>query len=131
MRVGVKREDLIYSDEAYKIMGAVFDVYKELGFGYREGVYQKAIAKRLKEKGIKFEEQIYCPVKFHNEAVGKNFFDFLIDNKIILEIKVRNYFSKKDIEQLLSYLKVSGLKLGIIIHITRDGAKFKRIVNII
>jgi GxxExxY protein len=131
MRVETKRKDLIYSDEVYKIMGAVFDVYKELGFGYRENIYQKAIAKQFKEKGIKFKEQFYYSVEFHNETVGKNYFDFLVDNKIILEIKVRNYFSKKDIEQLSSYLKASGLKLGIIIHITRDGVKFKRIANII
>lgn len=127
---GTKREDLIYSDEVYKIMGEIFAVYRELGFGYRESIYQKAIAKQLKEKGVKFGEQVYYPVKFHNGAVGKNYFDFLIDDKIILEIKVRNYFLKKDIEQLSTYLKVSGLKLGIIIHITREGVKFKRIVNI-
>jgi len=58
------------------------------------------------------------------------YFDFLIDGKIILETKVRNYFSKKDIDQLCSYLKVKNLKLGIIAHFTKTGVKFKRIVNL-
>ncbi len=62
--------------------------------------------------------------------VGRYYFDFLIEDKIILEIKVRNYFSKKDIEQLNSYLKATRLKLGIIAHFTRAGVKLKRIVNL-
>ena len=58
------------------------------------------------------------------------YFDFLIDKKIILEIKVGNYFSRKDIQQLFAYLKVSGLQLGIIAHFTSSGVKYKRVVNI-
>lgn len=130
MKIQIKRKDLIYPEEVYKIMGAVFDVYKELGSGYKENIYQKSIARRFTEIYVPFKEQPYYPVKFHDNIVGKSFFDFIVDNKIVLELKVRNYFSNKDISQLSSYLKTSGLKLGIIIHITKDGVKFKRIVNI-
>ena len=61
--------------------------------------------------------------------MGIYYFDFLIDNKIILELKVRNYFSNKDISQLYSYLKAKDIKLGLIAHFTRSGVKFKRVVN--
>ena len=62
--------------------------------------------------------------------MGNYFLDFLIEDKIILEIKKREYFSKQDINQLFEYLQTTGLKLGIIAHFTRIGVKFKRIVNL-
>jgi len=131
MKTELKRDDLIYPELAYRIIGVLFSVWKELSFGHRESVYQKSVSSQFKKEGVKFTEQVYKPVKFNNENVGKNFFDFLIDDKIVLEIKVRNYFSKNDIDQLYSYLKSGNYKLGIIAHFTRDGVKFKRVVNIL
>ena len=61
--------------------------------------------------------------------IGKCFFDFLIEDKIILEIKKDNNFSRKHIEQVHSYLKTAGLKLGIIANFTKEGIKYKRILN--
>ncbi|PIS29970.1 MAG: hypothetical protein COT41_03880 [Candidatus Portnoybacteria bacterium CG08_land_8_20_14_0_20_40_83] len=69
-------------------------------------------------------------MNYKNKPIGIYYFDFLIDDKIVLEIKVRDYFSKKDITQLYSYLKAKNLKLGIIAHFTKTGVKFKRVANI-
>jgi len=122
---------LIYSDLSYKILGMLFEAWNDIGFGHKESFYQKAVAINLENASLKFEEQLPVNIKYKGKKIGIYYFDYLIEDKIVLELKVRNYFSKKDIEQLYSYLKARDLKLGIIAHFTRAGVKFKRIVNII
>jgi GxxExxY protein len=123
--------NLVYPELSYKIIGALYDVFNNLGYGHKENYYQKAVAVALRELNIGFKEQVYFPLKFKDLIVGKYFFDFLIDNKIVLEIKANDRFSRKNIEQTYSYLKVSGLKLGILANFTNDKVKFKRIVNLL
>ena len=125
-----KRVDLVYPDLSYKVVGILFDVYNELGFGFSESHYQKAISLALKEKNIKFKEQVYIPIYFKEQMIGKYFLDFLIEDKIILEIKKESKFSKKNIDQVNSYLKSFHKKLAILANFDKDGIKFKRIVNL-
>ena len=72
------------------------------------------------------------PIKllYKNQFLTTNYLDFLIENKIILELKQGNLFSRKDIEQVYNYLKASNLKLGILARFTKSGVKYKRIINI-
>jgi len=126
----LKRKDLIYPELCYQIMGVLFEVWSRLGFGYKENFYQKSIGEEFKNIGLKFKEQLPVKISYKDKIIGIYYFDFLIEDRIVVEVKVRNYFSKKDIEQLYSYLKAKNLKLGIIAHFTRNGVKFKRIVNL-
>ncbi|EKD56223.1 MAG: hypothetical protein ACD_58C00265G0006 [uncultured bacterium] len=125
-----KREDLIYPDESYKIVGILYDVFNNLGSGHKECFYQKAIAIALTNEKIKFKEQAYTPVTYKNVKIGKYFLDFLIDDKIVLEIKKDSIFRKQNIEQVYSYLKANNLKLGILANFTRTKVDYKRILNI-
>ena len=124
------RNDLIYPELSYKVVGILFEVYNNLGSGYQEKYYQKAIKTAFLEQEIKFEEQLLTKIRFKNNNIGKYFLDFLVDNKIVLEIKKGDRFSRKDIEQVYAYLKTINLKLGIIANFTNHGIKFKRIVNL-
>lgn len=128
--IATAKEELVYPELSYAIIGILFDVYNKLGYGHKEIVYQRAIAASLKNIGLEFKEQVYAPVIFKNTVVGKNFFDFLIDNKVVLEIKRGNYFCKSHIEQIYQYLVVGNLKLGILIYFSPTKLHFKRIVNI-
>ena len=101
-----------------------------MGFGHKEKIYQNAIEHALGQSNIKFRRELPAKIQFQGKDVGLYYFDFLVDGKVVLEIKVRNFFSKKDIIQLYSYLKAMKLKLGIIAHFTRTGVKFKRVVNL-
>ncbi len=126
------RKDLVYPDLSYSVMGVLFEVFKELGYGHKEKYYGTAIALGLKEADISFSEQLYSPLLFRGELVGKYFLDFLIEGKIVLEIKKGNrYSSKKQIEQVFSYLKVNHLKLGILAQFTSEGVKYRRILNLL
>lgn len=126
----LKRKDLVHPDLSYKIIGILFEVWTKVGYGHKESFYQKAVAKSLKDAGLKFREQLPVKVRYKDEPLGEYHFDFLIEDKIVLELKVKNYFAKTDIEQLYSYLKAINLKLGILAHFTHGGVKSKRILNL-
>lgn len=126
----ILKNNLIYPDLSYQIMGILFSVWTEMGYGYKEKPYQKAIENGFKEANIKYNREVPVKITYKNKPVGIFYYDFLVENNIVLEIKVRNYFSIKDINQLYSYLKAKNLKLGIIAHFTRSGVKYKRVVNL-
>lgn len=124
------RKDLIYKDECYKIIGLFFNVFNEIGYGHKESFYQKAIANIFLENNIEFKEQLKAKVKHRGKEIGYYIFDFLVFNKIVIELKSKNYFSKRDIDQLNSYLKAMNLKLGILVYFTKECVRYKRIVNL-
>ena len=101
----LRRKDIIYPDLSYKIIGILFDVYNDIGYGYHEKYYQRAISKTLLSNKMKFQEQVYTPLIFQDKVIGRFFFDFVIEGKIILEIKKDGRFSKRYIDQVNNYLK--------------------------
>jgi len=125
----LKRKDLIYPELSYKIIGCAFDVYNSLGGGHHEKYYQRALAEAFTREKLKFQQQISLPLKYKEKIVGRNFLDFLVENKIVVEIKKGNRFSKRHIDQVIEYLKASNLKLAILINFGTQGVTFKRIVN--
>ena len=123
-------DDLIYPELSYKIVGILFSVFNDLGSGYKEKYYEKAIAQYLKNRNIDSVCQAPYQIREKDEIIGRQYLDFLIENKIILEIKRGNYFSIKNIQQVNIYLKVTNLRLAILANFTPHGIKFKRLVNI-
>ena len=130
MKPEVLKKDLLYPELSYELVGCAYDVFNELGFGHHEKYYQKAYAIALQSKKINFKEQVYYSLKFKEKLIGKQFFDFLIDEKIIIELKKDSRFSKNHIDQVLEYLRTANLKLALLINFTRNGVIYKRIINI-
>jgi len=130
MRGGINKK-IIYSELSYRIVNVLFNVYNNLGYGYSEKHYEKAIKIEFQEEGIKFVSQCPYKIKYKGEIIGRYFMDFMVENKIILEIKKGNYFSKNNFNQVNGYLTATGLKLGILANFTSSGVKFKRVLNII
>ena len=124
------RKDLIYKDECYRIIGLIFEIFNDVGCGFKEKFYQNAVANAFTENKIPFKKELKARVNYKGKEIGYYYFDFLVFNKIVIELKQKNYFSKKDIEQLYSYLKAMNLKLGILIYFTKNGIRYKRIINI-
>src|SRR4030042_3218857 len=125
----IKREDLLYPELSYKIVGCAFDIYNELGGGHLEKYYQNALREAFLKNNIKFQEQIGFPISYNSKIIGRKILDFLIDDKIIVEIKRGNRFSKSHIDQVLEYLKMNNLKLALLINFGNEGVAFKRIIN--
>lgn len=124
-----QRNDLVHPELSYKIVGFAFEIFKQIGSGHKEAVYQKAFSMILKANNINFKEQVYYPVTFMGKTIGKNYFDLLVEDKIIVELKKGMTFSKAHIDQVLNYLKVSNLKLALLINFGKEGATSKRIIN--
>ena len=130
MNNNLHRADLIHPELSYKIVGILFDVFNELGYQYQEKYYQRAMGQAFKNLGIPFKEQVSSSIEFKGNFIGRYIYDFLIDNKIIIEIKRGDRFSVSDIRQLLAYLKREELALGILARFSSKGLKFKRIINL-
>jgi len=119
---------LIYADLTYKIRGSIFNVYNTLGFGHKEQVYQKALAEELKGKKINYEREKRLAVRYKGKTVGSYQPDFIIENKIILEIKAVKFMPKIFETQVLNYLKGIGYKLGLLINFGGQRLIIKRLV---
>ena len=120
---------IVQKELSYKIVGILFDVYNELGNRYQEKYYQRAIAKLLTENKIAFKKEMPVDLLFHDSKIGKYYLDFLIEDKVILEIKCVPFLKPKDFKQLLAYLKAHNLELGILANFRAESLIYKRILN--
>lgn len=119
----------IYKELSRQIVGAAFKVYNNTGFGMPEKYVQAAYAEELKVLGLKYEREFYLKFKYNEKLLLKQFADFRVEDKVIVEIKVRPYLGYVHIKQVHAYLIASGDKLAIILYFTKDGVKFRRVLN--
>ncbi len=121
------RGDLRYSDLTEKVIGAFFDVYNELGFGFLESVYHKAMLVALADAGLRAETQVHLPVFFRGHLVGDFYADILVERVVILELKAIDELAPAHNAQLLNYLKASSAEVGLVLNFGPK-PKFKRLV---
>ena len=111
-----KVPDFLHEDLSYKIRGCAFAVYNVLGFGHKEGVYQKALVLEFKKKNIPFEREKTITIRYEKERVGTYRPDFVVDGKILIELKAVPFMPKDYETQLTYYLKGSDFSLGFLIN---------------
>lgn len=129
MKTALKRNDLIFPELSYNIIGCAYTVFNEIGPGHLEKVYQKALATALKEAGITFTEQTLLNVRFKGTMVGRGYVDFLIEDKIILELKREIKSGRAYLKQVMSYMQSAKIPLAILINFTPNGVVTKRVVR--
>lgn len=121
---------LLYEKElTYRIRGCVYEVYKELGAGFLEQVYETALMKEFALQGIFATKQVSFDVVYKNVIVGKYIADIVVENKVILELKAQEKISGAHEAQLINYLKASDLRVGLLVNFCYPKAEIKRIVN--
>ena len=123
-------DKIVHKDLSYKIVGVLYEVYNKLGYGYQEKYYQRAIEQEFSLLDINFSRQLPYSIKFKGEIIGRYFLDFLVEDKIVLEIKKGNHYSRRNIEQVLGYLKATNKQLAILANFTANGVKCLRILNV-
>jgi GxxExxY protein len=121
--------NLIHPELSYNIVAALYEVQRNLGGGYQEKYYQKSLAKEFSLRKIKYKEQLPVELKYKNESLGRYFLDFLVEDKIVLEIKSDCKFYSRDIKQVLGYLRAKNLELGILACFSKKGLIYKRILK--
>jgi GxxExxY protein len=120
------------NDLSYKIRGAIFNVYNTLGPGLLESVYEAALKYELQKENIKVESQVAVPVFYDDVKLDLGFrIDLLVDDKVIIEIKSVELLAPVHHKQLLTYLKLTNIKLGLLINFNTDTitSGIVRIVN--
>jgi GxxExxY protein len=116
-------------DHTKEIIGAIFRVYNTLGYGYREKEYQKALAEELAKLGLRFQRELYSFLKYGEKIIAKFYVDFLVENCVVVELKIADDVYRKHFQQLLAYLKNHNLKVGLLAVFTANRVIIKRIVN--
>lgn len=110
----MKTNSLVYPELSFKLMGLLFKIHNNLGSNFQEKYYQRAIELELEEHKVNFEREKMVPLMYRGKGIGRYFIDFVIEDKIALEVKASDYFRREFRTQILSYLNSADLKLGII-----------------
>jgi GxxExxY protein len=112
-----KYENILYKDECYGIQGAIFEVYREMGCGFLEAVYQECLEKELARKGIPFQSQAQLNLNYKVERLNQTYKpDFICHGKIIIEIKAIKDIGDEHRAQVFNYLKSTGIRLGLLVN---------------
>jgi GxxExxY protein len=120
---------MLYEDLTKQIIGAVYKVYNTLGYGYKEKEYQRALATEFEKLGLKFQRELHSYLKYEGTVISRFFVDFLVDQLIVVEVKVAEDVYQKHFQQLLAYLTNHKLKVGLLTVFTSNGIKIKRVMN--
>jgi GxxExxY protein len=111
-----------------QIIGAAFEVYSILGYGFLEKVYQRAMQMELRARGLKAEIEDKIKVWYKHELVGNYQADLWVADSVIVELKVAREYQSEDEAQLLNELKATGVRVGLLINFGRTKVEFKRFV---
>ena len=117
---------------SYQIRGAIFDVYNELGPGLLESVYEEAMVFELNKRGLSIQRQLEVPILYKGERLSTDLrLDLLVENAVIVELKSVSELQDVHYKQLLTYLKLTKKKLGILVNFNTDDIQYdiKRVAN--
>jgi GxxExxY protein len=120
---------MLHAELTSKILEACFEVSNELGVGYIESVYEKALQVALLQKGMKVERQIPLDVSFRGVMVGDFSADMVVEGKVLLELEAVDTFSSRHFAQLLNYLKATGIEVGMVVNFGTPKIQYRRFDN--
>jgi GxxExxY protein len=120
---------LIYEDLTYKINGIIFSIHNNLGRFCNEKQYSDALEEKFKEFKIGYKREEILPSSFKGELRGRNKVDFIIEDKIVLEIKAKRILEKENYYQVRRYLDALGKKLGLLVNFRQKMIQVKQILN--
>lgn len=122
--------DYLFSDETYKIRGAIYEVYKEIGCGFLEAVYQECLEREFKLQGIPFVSQSPLEIEYKGQVLKQKYVpDFICFDEIIVEIKAVKELANEHQAQVINYLKATDMELGLLVNFgSHPKADIKRLI---
>ena len=124
----LKRDELLYKDEVYQITGCAMEVLNILGHGLFEKLYEKALIIELNNQNIPNTQQKQFDVVYKEIKIGKYIPDLIVFDKIVVEVKSINHITTHERGQILNYLKVTKLKVGIILNFKHAKLEWERLI---
>ncbi len=121
--------ELKYKEITEKIIGASFEVHNFLGNGFQEVIYQRALAYEMRENGLSFARELEQPIFYKEleEPIGTRRADFLVEGKVLVELKAVLILEEVHVAQLLNYLRVYKIEIGLLINFGSKKLSFKRL----
>ena len=123
------KEEYKYSDITEKIIGCALKVHQRMRSGYPELIYHRCLIIEFKRSALSFLSEIELPIFYDDIEVGKRRVDFLIENKVIIEIKAVSELTDTHLAQALNYLEALNLEIGLLINFGSKSLEVKRIIN--
>ena len=108
--------DLLEKELVYKIVGCAISIHNEIGHGFREKTYEKALCVEFEDQNLSFSQQMSYPIYYKNNKIDEFIPDLIVENKVIVEAKTVESIIDEHRGQLINYLRISGIKVGLIIN---------------
>lgn len=124
-----EHESFLFKEETHSIIGCAMEVINTLGHGFLEKPYEKALVIELKQKKIPFRQQPGFEISYKGNVVGEYIPDIIVYDKIIVEIKTVERIGDHEIGQMLNYLKVTNLRVGLILNFKHSKLQVERVVR--
>ena len=126
MKPSTTDQEFLYKELTFAVIGAAMEVHKVLGPGFLESVYEEALTHELTTKGIPFERQLKLAVRYKAIVAGDFRVDFLIDGKLVAELKAIRMLTSADEAQLLNYLRATGARVGLLLNFGASSLEYRR-----
>jgi len=118
-----------YSDITGAVIGSAMHVHPELGDGFPEVIYQRSLAIEFQDQDIRYQRELSMPLHYKGKSVGKRRVDFLVEEKVLVELKAVSEINDTHYNQILNYLTAYELEIGLLINFGENSLKFKRFIN--
>ena len=119
---------LIHGEITGQILGAAFEVWKTLRYGFLEKVYENALVEELRRRGLAHQQQFPINVFYKGSVIGHYIADLFVDEKVIVELKTEREYNSAHEAQLLNYLKATGVRVGLLLNFGTHKCEHKRLV---
>lgn len=120
---------MLHEALTYRIIQAAYNLHNTIGPGFRERVYSEGMCVELKHQGLAFEVEHWLPLRYRGVEIGDHFADFSVENAVLVELKAVDSLASAHFAQLLNYLRVSRLEVGLLLNFGTDEVQIKRAIN--
>lgn len=120
---------ILYKEESFAVVGAAMEVHRTLGWGFLENVYQTALAHEFSLRDIPFSQQVRLPIYYKDVFAGEYIADFVVCEKLIVEIKSINSMTPNHQAQALNYLAATGYRLALLINFGTASLQYRRVIK--
>lgn len=129
--MGMINKEFKHSKITGTIIGCAFEVYNELGMGFPEKIYQRSLELELRDNNLDLNREYTIPVHFKRKLVGKRRLDFVVEDKVVIELKARPYLHDSDFIQLRNYLKIAKIEIGLLLNFGSTSVQYRRCIETI
>jgi GxxExxY protein len=118
-----------HSEITHKIIGAAMKVHSALGNGFQEVIYQRALAIEMNKQGLSFQRELEMPIFYDGEEIGTRRVDFLVEDKVLVELKALTKLEDVHLAQAINYLEAYRLEVGLLLNFGAKSLEYRRVVN--